>query len=90
MSAADTHPLVEGEQTMLAGNLFVAMILAAASAGSAAFLGYSLGAVILAYMLGGTIALLLALIAAAVLVGSQAKSDAISPMGGRSRNTVGS
>lgn len=68
----------------------MAMILAAASAGSAAVLGYSLGAVILAYMLGGTIALLLPLIAAAVSVGGVAKSDTISPMVGRSRNTVGS
>lgn len=82
------HPVVEGEQTMLAGNLFVAMILAAASAGSAAFLGYSLGAVILAYMLGGTLALLLTLIAAVVSAASAAKSDTGSPMVGRSGNTV--
>lgn len=75
---------------MLAGNLFMAIIFAAVSAGSAAVLGYSIGAVILAYMLGGTIALLLMLIAAVVSVRGTAKSDEFSPMVGHSSNTVGS
>ncbi|WP_431297620.1 hypothetical protein [Tabrizicola sp. BL-A-41-H6] len=75
---------------MLAGNMFMAIILAVASAGTAAFLGYSLLAVILFYMLGGTLGMILTLVAAAFSATGEAKSDAISPIVGRSGNTVGS
>lgn len=74
---------------MLAGNLFMAMILAVAAAGTAAFLGYSFLAVILFYMLGGTLGMILTLVAAAFSATREAKSDAISPIVGRSGNTVG-
>ena len=68
----------------------MAMILAVASAATAAFMGYSLLGVILAYTLGGSLGMLVLVVTAAFSSANDAKSDAISPIVGRSGNTVGS
>jgi hypothetical protein len=75
---------------MLAGYLMMAMLLAFASAGTAAFLDFSIAGLILAYMLGGTLGLLLVLRLATFAPTRAEKTGAMGPIGVGSGNTVGS